>query len=301
MICPAAEAIVRLGLAGRPVRNSLSPAIFRELSKMLRRRISYAAVKTGPEELKRFLREARRKNWSGFNVTHPLKEKISGKLDGLEEDAAVIRAVNTVKNAGGKWKGFNTDPEGLADVLGERRISLKKKTVRVWGAGGAARAACLVCARLGAAGIIITNRTRSRACSLGRLLKRKFPDMSFSILPPAETSSSKPVLWINATSLGMPGNPPAGFWKIPPGASGWACDFVYGKGLTPFLETAGKRKLRAIDGKEVLVRQALAAWEIWTGEKLNGKKHIAKKIYGRLGIQAGGSRHINRPAHHFWP
>jgi shikimate dehydrogenase len=44
-----------------------------------------------------------------------------------------------------------------------------------------------------------------------------------------------------------------------------AFDLVYRPEETPFLKDARKRGLRIVGGLDMLVWQALAAWEIWVG------------------------------------
>ena len=63
----------------------------------------------------------------------------------VEEDARAIGAVNTLIRQGDRWRGANTDAEGLCRALREARAPLHGARVLILGAGGAARAATVGC------------------------------------------------------------------------------------------------------------------------------------------------------------
>jgi shikimate dehydrogenase len=73
-------------------------------------------------------------------------------------------------------------------------------------------------------------------------------------------------LLVNATSLGM-----TGASKVPRGladnvtAGQVVADFVYTRGLTDLLAQAQAQGATIVDGLSVLVWQAAAAFELWTG------------------------------------
>ena len=65
-------------------------------------------------------------------------------------------------------RGDNTDARGLEADLRTLGVDLRSRLAIVIGAGGAAASAILALSRMGAARIVIANRTRSRAVSLVR-------------------------------------------------------------------------------------------------------------------------------------
>src|SRR5688500_14648098 len=79
-------------------------------------------------------------NFAGFSVTNPHKEAIIEFLDEIDETAADIGAVNTVKIEGGRLYGYNTDAHGFISTLKSKAGDLTGSRVAVFGAGGAARA-----------------------------------------------------------------------------------------------------------------------------------------------------------------
>ena len=112
-------------------------------------------------------------NFCGINLTMPHKIDIIPLLDGLSASAAIIGAVNTVVNRGGKWIGENSDGKGFVESLRQQGCTLQGKYITILGAGGAARAIGIECALAGAASITIINRRiprRRRDMHRGHLL-----------------------------------------------------------------------------------------------------------------------------------
>ena len=79
--------------------------------------------------------------YAGFNVTIPYKERILPFLDGLDERARVMQAVNTVENHNGKLIGHITDGLGMMRALSEHGIPPNAIHALILGGGGAARVA----------------------------------------------------------------------------------------------------------------------------------------------------------------
>ena len=76
----------------------------------------------------------------GLNVTIPYKETIIPLLDRIDNEAAEIGAVNTIKfQNDGSLKGYNTDHYGFAKSLANF-LPIKEKTALILGTGGASKA-----------------------------------------------------------------------------------------------------------------------------------------------------------------
>ena len=84
-------------------------------------------------------------------------------------------------------------------------------------------------------------------------------------------------LYVNATPLGMAGfsGAPTLPARLTPGASGF--DLIYRPLETPFIQTMERNGLRAIGGLDMLVWQAMAAWEIWVGKIPSSRKLALKR------------------------
>lgn len=274
-----------LGLLGHPVSHSLSPEIFAFLSGELGIPVSYRALDIKATELDFFCKSMRKfELLEGWNVTLPHKESILKKIDVLSPEAKMTGAVNVVKVTQGRWIGHNTDLIGIRTTLQDHKIQVQKKRVAILGAGGAALAAANVIAQEGAAEICILNRNPRRAQRLIQRLHKQFQTVSYS----KKISSHQYDLIVQATSVGMEGTAQSSLPildKIPSHSKTWFFDLVYRPAITPFLREAMRRKCPWVGGLDMLVGQALGAWEIWIGpvshpervrEKL--KKHLQKYL-----------------------
>ena len=67
--------------------------------------LNYSLKEVPRGKLAEFIKEG----YDGFNITIPYKKEIIPFLDGLDESAKAIGAVNTVVRRGGKYYGYNTD------------------------------------------------------------------------------------------------------------------------------------------------------------------------------------------------
>jgi hypothetical protein len=92
----------RAAVIGSPVSHSLSPAIHRVSFAALGVDWTYDAVECREEEVGGFLASAADEGYGGLSVTMPLKEAVIGHLHEIDDDAALLRAVNciTVPTAG---------------------------------------------------------------------------------------------------------------------------------------------------------------------------------------------------------
>jgi shikimate dehydrogenase len=260
---------VKLGLFGNPVAHSKSPAIFAALGRMIGRSISYEAVRV-EGTLDDAVAAARADGWKGANVTIPFKLRAAQFADGLTASAKRVGAVNVLR-FGGQTMGHNTDADGLRDALKGAGIALKGRSVLIFGAGGAARAAGCACGQERASRVRFVNRTETTARRLARELGGYFPATKFS----AGAASGADV-WINATPLGQGGSEesPVGATLPAPEA---AIDLVYGKETT-FQRQARKLGAATVDGTGMLVHQALRAWEYWDKPLGPRRAELARRI-----------------------
>ena len=153
------------GVAGNPIRSSLSPIMMNTAFRRETVNAVYLALQTTSSPTC--------SSWSseipiqGLSVTMPLKQEIMAHLEKTDPLSAKIGACNTVLRAqDGKLYGFNTDVAGIVGPL-EKRMSLRGAKVLVLGAGGAARAAVFGLRDKGAE-VFILNRTPETAQKLAR-------------------------------------------------------------------------------------------------------------------------------------
>lgn len=259
---------------GDPIAQSKSPAIHRFWLSKLGIAADYRACHVAGQELPTYLAKRREDPaWRGCNATMPHKQAIIPLLDKTQPPADAIGAVNTVTSGpGGQLAGFNTDAPGflepLRDQLAERHWF---RMARVLGTGGAARAIVAALAGEGFT-IVLAGRdvTKARA-----LLDELAPRGDHHAVDLAHFSAPTDFafddregccdLVINASPLGMRGQPPLRFdWShAPPGSV--AYDIVTDPVDTPFLCGARAAGFVTIDGLAMLIGQASLAFEMFFG------------------------------------
>jgi 3-dehydroquinate dehydratase/shikimate dehydrogenase len=244
------------GVAGNPIRSSLSPLMMNTAFRRETVNAVYLALQTNKaDDLFKLAQEV---PIQGLSITMPLKEDIIPLLERTDPLSAKIGAVNTVLRAqDGKFYGFNTDVAGIVGPL-ERRLSLKGAKVLVLGAGGAARAAVFGCRDKGA-DVWILNRTPETAQKLARQSGAK------TIKRDAVAKTGFDVI-INATPIGMVGNKTAPLLGPEDITARIVFDLVYNPIETPLLKLARQKGLTAISGVEMFVQQGARQFEIWTGK-----------------------------------
>ncbi len=222
-----------------------------------------------PDGLMPALDRVRGGEFLGCNVTMPYKEAVVRLLDDLDEDAAVIRAVNTVTRDGSALVGHNTDAYGVrrtVDMLMEGR-KLSTATAVVIGAGGTGRSATYGLIRAGFGRVVVYNRHVERAerlvedltvvSSATRLLARSLQDSSLG----EELAHAD--LLLNASSVGLNSDEsplPAAF--LPRGIR--VFDVVYSPRETRLLRDARAAGAAAtINGEPMVVHQGARAFELW--------------------------------------
>ena len=229
----------------------------------------YELLELEPDAVEDAVNEARGPDRLGLQVTAPYKRLVAGLCDRVEADAATIGAVNSVtRSMAGQLVGFNTDAPGFRSAV-ELAMgrSLAEADVVVAGAGGASHAVVFACLSAGARRVTIGNRTVSSAAELavrfadvgaGSISAMALDDPAFAV---ALRSAD---LAVNATTVGMlEVGTTIDVKQLPPGAT--VFDLVYVPPETPLLRAARARGLRAANGSEMLIQQAVIAFERWTG------------------------------------
>ena len=252
---PAAYAVL-----GDPVAHSLSPAIHNAAFRAGGRDAAYAARRVSAGECGRVLR-ALALGGGGGNVTVPYKQLVLPFLDRWTSAVAATGACNTFWAKDGEVWGDNTDVEGFLGTWKEAVEGLAEAPdVLVLGAGGAARAVLhALLESSGATNVLVWNRTGGRA----RNLVARFGDDRLS--PVAEWRETAPAVLVNATSVGLDGRAaPVDLLelKAPPRR---VIDLVYGRKPTALCRQAAGMGIGAVDGRDMLVRQAEASHMCWFG------------------------------------
>ena len=255
---------------GDPIAASKSPAIQRFWLEKLGLDGDYRACHVTADGLPEYLRQRRSDPaWRGCNVTMPHKQAIVAHLDRIDAPADRIGAVNTVRPLGvDGLSGWNTDAGGFIEPLRNRLAGAHWfRMARVLGTGGAARAIVTALADEGFT-IVLAGRDPAKARALLDELapggEHHATDLSHFAAPTDFAFDDREGcldLVVNASPLGMRGQPPLAFdWShAPPGAI--AYDIVTDPVDTVFLKAARAAGHEAIDGFCMLVGQAALAFE----------------------------------------
>ncbi|MXO86850.1 shikimate dehydrogenase [Altererythrobacter aurantiacus] len=260
---------------GDPIAQSKSPAIHNFWLNKLGIEAEYRATHVKPPELADYL--AKRTNdpdWRGCNVTMPHKLAVREHLEHIETPAKEIGAVNTIYRALDKrLVGTNTDAAGfLEPLLPLLRGTHLFRMARIMGAGGAAQA---IIHALAAENFTLVVAARDPAKARA-LLDELAPEGDHHTPPLSHFAAATDFafddregccdLVINASPLGMRGQPPLAFdWShAPPGSI--AYDIVTDPVETDFLNEAKDAGFRTIDGLSMLIGQAAAAFALFFGQ-----------------------------------
>jgi len=262
-------------LLGHPVEHSLSPRIHNTAFRAQGTNAVYVATPVRPEALRDAVAGLRALQFLGANVTVPHKEAVRPLLDDVSERAAAVGAVNTIVRDGDTLRGDNTDVEGfLAPLVGELGDALDGAPMVVFGAGGAARAVAYgLLDRYRPERLTLVARRPEQAEALAADLdgydaRDALRVSTFDDAAPAVRASR---LLVNATPLGMaPDRTAQTPWPDADdlGPDHVAYDLVYTPEETRFLREAAERDTMTIGGLDMLVGQAAAAYEQWTGQKM---------------------------------
>jgi 3-dehydroquinate dehydratase/shikimate dehydrogenase len=276
------------GVAGDPIRSSLSPLMMNTAFRRETVNAVYLALQTkNVEDLFKLAREI---PIQGLSVTMPLKESVIPFLERTDPLSAKIGAVNTISRLpDGKFYGFNTDVAGIVGPL-ERRLSLRNAKVLVLGAGGAARAAVFGCRDKGAE-VWILNRTPETAQKLARQSGAK------TIKRDALAKQPFDVI-INATPAGMSGNKTAAILAPEELNARLVFDLVYNPVETPLLRMARQKGLAVISGVEMFVQQGARQFEIWTGKPAPEEEMLRVVVHSlkQSGEAASTEPNVSAPA-----
>ncbi len=157
------------GVVASPVAHSKSPLIHNRAFHTRRVDAVYLPFLVPALQLPDWMKFAAEMPVQGFSVTIPHKQSILRHLDVVAPLAKRIGAVNTVWRKAGRWRGTNTDTEGVVKPLG-KHMRLTKSSVLVAGYGGAARAAAIALGDAGAQ-VTVTGRNLKKAQALAAVVK----------------------------------------------------------------------------------------------------------------------------------
>lgn len=236
------------GLIGHPLSHSFSKQYFTE--KFEREGITDAEYRNyGIETIQELPRILQTDNPCGLNVTIPYKQAIMPMLGKLDETAQEVGAVNTIAINNGKLTGYNTDVIGFRNSI-KPFLKPHHQRALVLGTGGAAKAVVFVLKQLGVDYLQV-----SRTPQEGQLSYKEVN----------EYVMMHHLFIINTTPLGMypkiDGAPLIPYQCITD--QHYLYDLVYNPTETEFLKRGAIQGADTQNGRDMLMQQAEASWNIW--------------------------------------
>jgi len=241
----------------------LSPAIHNAAFDALEMDWIYVPLPVPPGDVEAALAGMPAMGFVGTNVTMPHKTEVADLLSAdLTDDAARLRAVNTIEVRDDLLIGHNTDAPGFDRFLRQDAgLDPRGVTALLYGAGGAARACALALAQGGASRITVAVRDAARARALQDALEGFAAPVDVIDLEGA--SGWRGDLVVDATPIGADGVgvPPEPAYS--PGMM--VVDLKYHPALTPLQANARAAGAVAFGGLGLLLHQAALSFEIWSG------------------------------------
>lgn len=248
------------GVVGVGITYSKSDLINNSLFKLLNKNdYHFSLLPIQNDELEKYINLLKDGTYKGYNITTPFKIEVLPYLDYQSEEVKKIGACNTVIYEDGLLKGFNTDYYGFKESLKYYNVEPENKDIYIVGNSGAALTVYTVFKELGA-NVYIIARNKEKA-------KQLFPDV---ISMDDYKSIKEGYVLVNCTNQGPHGEQlfDDEFYK----RFEFGYDLLYVN--TPHYLLSNKK----IDGKYMLISQALKTYEIWTGTTLNNKEELFKEL-----------------------
>jgi shikimate dehydrogenase len=267
-----------VGLIGASVGASLSPPLHEHEADQLGLRYIYQVVDIDvlamdPRDVGELVRRAADMGFAGVNITYPCKQLVVPHLHALSPDAEALGAVNTVVFSNGRSVGHNTDWSGFAAGFRRGLPDVPVGHVVLLGAGGAGTAVAYALMSLGVRRLTVVDVDPDRAIDLATLINQAaIPglDRERGLAEPGTMADLGAHLatadgLVNASPVGMTPRLGAPLPLDLLRERVWVADIVYRPLVTELLHQAKQLGCQTLDGGDMVVFQAAAAFELFTG------------------------------------
>lgn len=257
---------------GWPAKQSRSPKLHGYWIKRYNIDGDYRVAEIPPEEFPAFVQSLAKNGFVGGNVTMPHKD-VAFALSEPDERARAVGAANTLWIDNGKLRATNTDVEGFIGALDVNAPGWDRSTdtAIVLGAGGASRAVICGLIERGIKTIHVVNRTAAKANAAKERFGAAVHPAIWEDVPRLLNGAR---LLINASSLGMKGQPELKIDLSPMAKDAVVADIVYVPLKTKLLEAAQQRGFKTSDGLDMLLYQAVRGFTLWFGKKPEVTKEL---------------------------
>jgi len=245
---------------GYPIKHSLSPILHNYWFSKYKIDSLYFKKKVQKKNLRKIIKDIKKKTYYGANVTLPLKSSIIRHMDIITQLVRRTNSVNVIYIKNGKICGDNTDVYGFYHGI-LSKIKKKCEKVLIIGAGGVTRSVIVALnKKWKLKKIYIANRNSGKSFTLKRRFGKVIKVIKFKNL---QLFNDNIDLVINTSSLGLKPKD-----KIKLNFSHFKkkifIDLIYNPESTRFLNTAKKFKNHIYSGLPMFIYQAQKSFKIWT-------------------------------------
>jgi shikimate dehydrogenase len=256
--------MIKAAVLGSPISHSLSPLLHRTAYSILGIEGDYRSVEIKEDQLLPFLESALTEQWSGFNLTMPLKEQVfSSKFVQCDEISSRIRSANTLWRSGDLFLATSTDTTAFSRLLSDRKVD----RVAIIGGGGTARAAVGALAER-AVEVDLLLRTPGRLDAIQSIA----PNISFT-LKGMDSSLAGYDLVINTSPAGAADHLAPRVDQV----TGLLFESLYKPWPTELAFAWSESGGETLNGLDLLVEQALDGIELMTGVSID-YRHMRSEL-----------------------
>jgi shikimate dehydrogenase len=275
---------ILVGLIGHPVSHSLTPRLIGAAFGYCQMDGEYNLYDVEEADLPEKVKSLIEAGLHGFNITIPHKSAVLPLVHELAPEAQLIGAINTVQIKPNQLVGYNTDAIGFRRALESlAKRDLKNSSALILGTGGSAQAVLVALIQLGFSEIHVSGRTEEKSKAFIQAAQKRMLDhlelpISSSpvrIVPYQSNHGGQLDLIVNSIPFGVSAaaesiTPPVEAIISSLSSTCLAVDLAYRRDQTlpPFAKATSERELLTQDGIEMLVQNASACFEIWTGRKV---------------------------------
>lgn len=255
------QATAIYALLGDPISQSPGHLQHNHTFSVLGKNAVYVKCRIQAELLPQALILFRQLPFNGFSVTIPHKETVVALVDELQENAAVMKIVNTIQRVDHRYFGWNTDASGAVNVL-EAIKPLKQQKILILGAGGSGKAIAYALLQTGVE-VSLCNRTLARA----QAFTHRFGGTAIDFAALFTDRNLSYDIIINTLPADAYAQQCAN-WQIPATQHGIAMDIILKPLLTPFLQSAKAAGWHCLTGAALFNAQAACQLKIWFAQEI---------------------------------
>lgn len=256
--------VLRAAVLGSPVSHSLSPALHTAAYAALGLSDwTYDRHEVAADGLAAFVGDLDA-SWRGLSLTMPLKEvafEVASKVTAIAQGAGAINTL--VRRDDGQWEGHNTDVVGIVGAV--QHVEHAGRAT-ILGSGATSRSAALALAELDVRDVIVAARNATTSAEVVALLDRH--GVAAIHVPLEQWAAETEPRRLVVSTLAPVASPTAA--AVPEVSSRqWSgstfLDVVYADWPTPLARAAQDAGATVISGLDMLVHQAAAQVELFTG------------------------------------